>query len=74
MTTTVMGPLAVRPRPGGGFLVEDRRSGAVLPVAELAAALTLAAHIAPRLARGESLAVAYQGALNRLTRGPGEAA
>ena len=74
MTTTVMGPLAVRPRPGGGFLVEDRGSGAVLPVGELRAALTLAAHMAPLVTRGVSLALAYQGALNRLLHGPGDAA
>lgn len=74
MATTIMGRLAVRPRMGGGFLVEDRDTGAVLPVWELRTALRLAALMAPRLHRGESLAVAYQGAANDVVRGPQEAA
>jgi len=69
MATTIIGRLAVRPRAGcGGFVVEDRDTGAVLPVWELRMALRLAALMAPRLHRGESLAVAYQGAANEVAR------
>lgn len=65
MATTIIGRLAVRPRAaGGGFVVEDRYTGAVLPVWELRVALRLAALMAPRLQRGATLTAAYQAAIN----------
>ncbi len=69
MATTIMGRLAVRPRQaGGGYLIEDRDTGAVLAVWDLRVALSLAAAMAPRLAAGESLAVAYSAAETQMAR------
>ena len=65
MATTIIGRLAVRPRAaGGGFVVEDRYTGTVLPVWELRVALRLAALMAPRLQRGATMTAAYQAAIN----------
>ncbi len=66
--TTIIGRLAVRPRQAGGFLIEDRDSGAVLPIADLKAALHLAALMSFHLSRGASLGMAYDRALTERER------